>query len=264
MRFSIVTVCFNSARTIADTLSSVRGQSRQDFEHIVVDGGSTDGTMAVVNDFAHPRLRAVSEPDDGLYDAMNKGLGMAKGDYVLFLNSDDLLARADALALVAARLGEAGPDCLFADTDFVKADGVTRAGRLYSAKGFRRWWLRIGVMPPHPSMFMRRDLARQLGGFDTSYRIAADFDLVARAVLKAGCSWATLPVVTTKFRVGGISTSGLAATLTLSREFARSLRAIGQPLAYLAVQLRFPLKAMQLLRRPRPDGFHCPRPDGPL
>jgi len=249
MRLSVVTVCFNSAGTIADTLASVATQDAADFEHIVVDGNSSDGTMSTVEGHAHPRLRWISEPDHGLYDAMNKGLHMATGDYVIFLNSDDYFARPDALSWAVGRLRETGADCLFADTVFVQEDGRTLFGRTYSARGFRKWWLRVGMMPPHPSMFMRRELVEALGGFDTGYRIAADFDLVARAVLKAECSWATLPLALTRFRVGGISTSGLSANLVVGRELARSLGALGQPLSHLAVQLRYPIKAMQLLPR---------------
>lgn len=246
MRFSVVTVSFNSGSTIGETLASVAAQDHGDYEHIVVDGASTDDTMAVVGAHAHGRLNAVSEPDRGIYDAMNKGLSLASGDYVLFLNSDDFFARPDALSLAAARLAETDADCLFADTAFVKADGVTPGNRIYSARRFRKWWIRIGIMPPHPSMFVRRQLLLKLGGFDTSFRISADFDLIARALLKEGGSWALMPVVITKFRIGGLSTSGLATNLKLGREMARSLGRLGQPLADLAVQLRFPLKAAQL------------------
>lgn len=246
MRISVVTVCFNSGATIGDTLASVAAQDWPDYEHIIVDGASADDTMAVVGAHAHARLKAISESDEGLYHAMNKGLGLATGDYVIFLNSDDFFARPDVLSLVVARLGETGADCLFADTEFVKRDGVTPANRIYSARRFRKWWIRIGIMPPHPSMFVRRHLLLGLGGFDTSFRISADFDLIARALLKEGGSWAVMPVVITIFRIGGLSTSGLATNLELGREMARSLRRLGQPLADLAVQLRFPLKATQL------------------
>jgi glycosyltransferase involved in cell wall biosynthesis len=249
MRLSVVTVCLNSAATIADTLASVEAQDTGDFEHIIVDGKSSDGTMNVVEAHRHQRLRWVSEPDHGLYDAMNKGFRMATGDYVIFLNSDDYFARPDALSQVIAKLRETEADCLFADTFFVQEGGRVLSGRKYSARGFRKWWLRVGVMPPHPSMFMRRELLEALGGFNTDFRIAADFDLIARAVLRAGCSWTTLPLAVTMFRLGGVSTSGLAANLVVGKELARSLSALGQPLSHLAVQLRYPMKALQLLPR---------------
>ena len=247
---SVVTVSFNAAATIADTLASVARQTGVDYEHIIVDGGSRDGTMDVVHQHDHDRLSAKSEPDAGIYDAMNKGVARATGDYLLFLNADDYLARPDALALAAESLGLTDSDCLFADTQFVVNGGNTARQRLYSARSFAPWWLRVGAQPPHPSMFMRRALVRDLGGFDTSYRIAGDFDLVARAVLGRGASFAKLPVVLTHFRPGGVSTAGISAKLLLSRELARSLRALGQPLSRGAVWLRMPLKLFQF-RRPR-------------
>ncbi len=249
MRLSVITVCFNSVETIAETLVSVAAQDATDFEHIVVDGNSSDGTMRVVENHAHQRLSWLSEPDQGLYDAMNKGIRMATGDYVIFLNSDDYFARPDVLSRVGLKLSQTAADCLFGDTVFVQQDGRTLVGRNYSANGFSKWWLRVGVMPPHPSMFMRRELVEGLGGFDTSYQIAADFDLIARAILQRGSSWTTLPLTLTKFRVGGDSTRGLSANLTVGRELGRSLKALGQPLSHIAVQLRYPMKLLQWLPR---------------
>ncbi len=252
MRFSIVTVSLNSERTISDTLRSVASQSFDDYEHIVVDGASRDGTLDLVRRHPDPRLRLISEPDDGFYDAMNKGARAARGDYVIFLNSTDYFCRSDALELAARRLDETGADCLFADTQFVEEDGVTERRRVYSVRRFRRWWLRIGAMPPHPSMFVRRTRLLESGGFDVRYRIAADFDLTARLLLDKRATWAVLPVSLTNFRVGGVSTSGLRAKATVSSESADSLRRLGQPFARLAVQLRFPLKLTQFrLRRAR-------------
>lgn len=247
---SVITVSYNAAATIGETLASVARQDGADYEHIVVDGGSRDATMDVVQQNVHDRLLARSEPDGGIYDAMNKGIERASGDYLLFVNADDYLARVDALALAASRLAEGGADCLFADTQFVGADGGISRQRLYSAARFAPWWLRVGAQPPHPSMFMRRQLVRDLGGFDTSYRIAGDFDLVARAILKRKASFATLPLVVTHFRPGGVSTAGLQSKLTLNREIARSLRQLGQPFAGGAVWLRIPLKLLQF--RPLP------------
>jgi glycosyltransferase involved in cell wall biosynthesis len=245
MLFSIITVALNSEKTIADTLTSVATQNYVDYEHIVVDGSSTDSTLDLVEQNRHARLRWVSEPDQGLYDAMNKGIAMARGDYVLFLNSDDLFCRPDALNIVAEKIMMSGADCIFADVRFVENDGVSPAGRVYSARRFRPALIRVGVMPPHPAMFVRRELLIQLGGFNTKYRMAADFDLIARALLKTKSSFAVLPEIITSFRIGGISTDGLKAKVKLGREFATSLKALGQPMAWFAVQMRYPLKLMQ-------------------
>lgn len=243
---SIVTASFNAAASIGDTLASVARQRNVDFEHIVVDGGSRDATMDAVQRHHHDRLFAKSEPDAGIYDAMNKGMARATGEYVLFLNADDYLASPDALALAADALSRTGADCLFADTRFVGSDGRTPQNRLYSAKHFAPWWLRVGMQPPHPSALMRRALINSLGGFDTSYRIAGDFDLIARAILRKRASFTRLPVVMTHFRVGGISTAGMRSKLILNQELVRSLTALGQPAARAAVIGRMPLKLLQL------------------
>lgn len=248
MKITIVTVCFNSAGVIEDALRSVAIQDYSTIEHIIIDGGSTDGTQVIVERYRHPRMHIVSERDDGIYDAMNKGLKLATGDYVGFLNSDDFLARPDAIRLVVKAANDSAVDCIFAETLFTTDRDSNVWSRLYSARKFKRWWLRIGVMPPHPSMFIRRDLLTRLGGFDTKFRIAADFDLIARAILREGASWTSLPIVTTRFRTGGVSTVGLKAKRTIGREMAVSLRALQQPWPALAVYLRFPFKLAQFRR----------------
>lgn len=265
---SVITASFNAGATIGDTLASVARQTDVDYEHIVVDGASRDDTMEVVQRHNHPRLSAVSEPDKGIYDAMNKGIARATGDYLLFLNADDYLARPDSLKLAADAIARSGTDCLFADTRFVAGEGGQPRRQLYSARRFSPWWLRIGAMPPHPSMFLRRSLMEELGGYDTSYRIAGDFDFISRAILQHHATYTTLPMVLTHFRVGGVSTSGLQSKLTLSREMARSLQHLGQPFGHTAVLLRFPLKMAQFAifqRKARPlDPPSLPDGQAPL
>ena len=249
MKFSVVTVSYNSAAHIADTLKSVVAQTFPHFEHLIIDGASKDGTLEIVNGLAHERLRLISEPDGGIYNAMNKGLGLARGEYIIFLNSDDFFARPDALSLAADRIGETGADCIFGDTYFVGEDGVRRGGRCYSAKNWHPMWLRVGAMPPHPSMFVRRAALLEANGFDERFKIAADFDLIARLILKRGASWTKLDAEITRFRAGGVSTGGLGAKARISAELAASLRSLGQPCASLAVLFRAPLKVAQWKKR---------------
>jgi len=252
MRLSIVTVCYNSAATIGDTLHSVAAQTFRDFEHIVIDGASKDNTLEVVEAARHPRLQVHSEPDSGIYDAMNKGLFKASGDYVQFLNSDDYLASADALCAFSEAADRTDADCIFGETAFVNATERSHFTRFYGTKRFRPWWLRVGAMPPHPSMFVKRELMLRLGGFDTSYRYAGDFDFIARAVLREKARWHPLEKTISCFRVGGVSTGGVNSKLVLSKEMARSLRNLGYPLPALSVQLRLPLKLAQF-RRSAPE-----------
>ncbi len=247
MRISVVTVCYNSARTIRDTLSSVQEQDWHDLEHIIIDGASGDATADIINEFSRAELKFFSGPDNGIYDAMNKGIMKSTGEYIIFLNSDDFFARPDAVRLIAMHAMKTDADFIFADTQFVATKGDPFSRRLYSAQKFQPWWLRFGVMPPHPSMASRRKILVTLNGFDAETRIAGDFDLLARAILRDNCTWATLPVITTMFRTGGASTQGLRSKLTVGHEMARSLSRIGQPFSNVAVHFRYLIKARQLL-----------------
>jgi glycosyltransferase involved in cell wall biosynthesis len=247
VKISIVTVCYNSELTIAQTLASVAGQCWTDYEHIVIDGASSDNTMDIVVAHKHDKLIAASAPDKGIYDAMNKGLALATGDYVAFLNSDDLYARSDAIRLVAERALETSADCIMGDVQFFDDDPTRPSGRHYSARNFSKWWMKIGIMPPHPGLFVKRSLLNDAGGFDTSYRIAADFDLVARIILKHGASWSVLGKTITLFRSGGLSTQGGLIRTALSAEFARSLRALNVALPGARIWLRYPVKALQYI-----------------
>jgi glycosyltransferase involved in cell wall biosynthesis len=243
MKISVVTVCLDAGRTIGDTIRSVAAQDWPEFEHLIVDGGSTDDTARVVEALRHDRLRFVSGRDEGVYDAMNKGLRLAEGDYVGFLNADDFLAAPDALRTVALA---APADCIMGDIWLLDAEGnPTRY--VYSARGFRRWWLTIGAMPPHPSFYARRTLLLAAGGFDTRFALGADFDLIARLILRHGASWAVVPRFLTCFRQGGLSTGGLKATLRISKDKQEALRSLGYRAAPVRALLRFPLRIWRRL-----------------
>ncbi len=246
MKLSIVTVCRNAAATIGATLDSVAAQDWPDLEHIVVDGLSTDATLDIIAAHAHPRLAVSSERDDGIYAAMNKGLARATGDFVAFLNADDRYARPDVARRIVERVAQSGADCIFGDTQFIYPDG-TRARRIYSVARYRRWWMRIGVSPPHPSTFVRRELLLAAGGFDARYRIAADVDLMARLLLRDRASFATIPLVLTEFTTGGTSTNGRAARQQITSETAASLAALGLLLPNLSARARFAIKIGQVV-----------------
>jgi glycosyltransferase involved in cell wall biosynthesis len=247
VKISIVTVCYNSQATIVQTLQSVAEQCWPDFEHIIIDGASTDQTMRIVEAHAYDRMVSISAPDKGIYDAMNKGLAMATGEYVAFLNSDDLYARSDAIRLVAERAIATNADCIMGDVQFFDDDPAHPTGRLYSARGFAKWRMKIGIMPPHPALFVKRSLLIEAGGFDLSYRIAADFDLIARIILRHNANWSVLGKTITLFRSGGLSTQGGLLRPELSREFARSLKQLSVGLSGARIWLRYPIKALQYI-----------------
>ncbi|TKD51882.1 glycosyltransferase family 2 protein [Sphingomonas baiyangensis] len=251
MKISIVTVAYNAAATIADTLASVAAQRDADIEHIVVDGASRDATMAIVEAHAHPRLRAISEPDRGLYEAMNKGAAMATGDYVGFLNSDDFFCRTDAASRIAARAA-GGADAVSFGIAMVDQHDTRRVTRSYRAAGFAPWMLAFGHMPPHPGFYASRAALDIVGRFDPSLRIGADFDWMTRFYRCHGLIAERDPATLVTMREGGISTGGLKSMRIINREAATTAARHGVRTHPALIWAKYPAKALQLVRRP-PD-----------
>jgi len=229
MRFSIVTVVWNRASTIGDALDSLAGQTHRDYEHIVQDGGSSDGTAAIIRRRAadDARISLVSERDGGIYDALNRALARAAGDVVGVLHSDDFLAHPQVLERVARRFDESGAAAVYGDLDYVSAADPRRVVRHWRAGHFSPQRLRRGWMPPHPALFLRREVIARWGDYDTSFRIAADYDSVLRYFGRGGIAAAWLPEVLVKMRLGGASNRSLALLWRKSAEDYRALRKNG-------------------------------------
>ena len=245
MKISIVTVCFNSGRTIAKTFRSIDKQSYQNIEVIVVDGGSTDDTVDVVKSFGNLVDVFVSETDNGIYDALNKGLRLATGDVIGILHSNDFLASTTVLEEVANSFTKMpGMAILLSSINFVTDNG-DEIIREYTARGFKPWMLSFGLMPPHPGSFFRSDVYTQVGPFNTSYRIAGDFDLFVRALAIKRLVYKVIPLVSVSMTTGGASTSGLKSYQAVTKEFARSLSANGLFSSRLLVFLRVLFKFSQ-------------------
>ena len=249
MKITVITVCFNSAAHIGDALTSIDSQRDVSLEHIIVDGASLDDTLAVVARHAAPWRTVVSEADRGIYDAMNKGIARASGDVVGFLNADDLLADSRALHDVAAEF-EADPslDAVYADLQYVAADDTQRTVRDWRSGHFSKKALRRGWMPPHPTFYARRAFLARVGGFNTRYRIAADYDLMLRCLLQPDVSARWLPRVVVRMRVGGVSNASVKAMWHKSMEDLRILRThgVGGPGTLLCKMLQ---KLPQFFRR---------------
>jgi glycosyltransferase involved in cell wall biosynthesis len=226
MKVSVVTVARNAADTIGDALASVGAQRDVDFEHIVIDGASTDSTPAILEAAANPRLRWISEPDAGVYDAMNKGVLQASGELIGFLNADDFFCRTDALSLLvdAAQSSSAMAVC---GGVAVVDRAAGRAVRSYSANTFRPWMLRFGHMPPHPGFYARRVAWDRVGRFRTDLRIGGDFEWMARFFLKEQLQMRALTPTVSAVREGGLSNSGFSSRIVINREAERSLRHLG-------------------------------------
>ena len=251
MKISLITACYNSDGTIGDAIKSVLGQNLAgfDLEYILVDGASKDDTLSVIKDhIAHSacstrlNIKYISEPDKGMYDAINKGIAMATGDIVGILNADDVLAANDTLAHIAAAFTP-DVDALYADIRFVCTGDsletlrVARTVRYCSAAKWKPWMFRFAAMVPHPSFYVRRECFARLGGYSLEYRICADFELELRYLYLAKLKAAYLPECVVVMRMGGASTCGWRANMEINRQDLQALRSHGiwscLPLIYL-------------------------------
>lgn len=223
---------------IRTALESVLAQNDADYDYIVVDGGSDDGTVGIIREYEpkfEGRMRWISERDEGMYDAINKGIKMATGDLVGILNADDMLDGPDVLARVSAEFAKAAAkrggklDCVFGNVRFVKEPGG-KTQRVCFARWWRPWMLHWGYMPPHPAIFIRRERFAEWGGYVPSrreYRIAADYELLIRFFCNRRMPYSYMPVCTTAMRLGGVSTKDVEARKKLNEEIIKGNRANG-------------------------------------
>lgn len=251
MKISVITVVYNGEATIAAAVESVLAQDHPDLEYIVIDGASKDSTLEILSRYGESITTLVSEPDRGIYDAMNKGIARATGDVVGILNADDLYAQTSVLSSVAQALESSGADSLIGDLVIVKADDLKQIERYYSSRTFSLRWFERGDMPPHPTFFVRRAVYARLGNFDTQYRVTADFDLMLRFLYLGRISWVYLPQVMVTMRSGGLTNQGFKSKLRLNREIMASMRSHGLPASAAKVYSKYLTKLLQLVRRPR-------------
>jgi glycosyltransferase len=227
MLISVVTAVYNRVDTVAEALASVQAQSHVAREHVVQDGGSTDGTLEAIRAAADASTRVASGPDAGLYDAINRGIARARGEVVGLMHSDDVFATPDVLAQVAAAFEDPDVDAVYGDLDYVSARDTGRVIRRWRSGDWDAARLRAGWMPPHPTLYLRRRVFERHGSYDTSYRIAADYDAVLRYFSQPGFRAVYIPKVFVKMRVGGESNGSLGRILRKSREDYRALRSNG-------------------------------------
>lgn len=248
MKVSIITVAFNSAATIAHCMQSVLDQSFSNIEYIVVDGLSKDNTLNIVREFEPlfaGKMRWISENDNGIYDAMNKGLHMATGDVVGILNSDDFFTDNDVIEKVAQSFTDDNIDAVYGDVHFVRETNLSRCVRYYSSAGFRPWWLRFGIMPAHPSFYARKEVFQKAGLYKTDYKIGGDFEMMVRLFKRFDIKTKYLPMVFVTMRMGGASTKNVGSRLTLLREDTRACRENGVYTHPLLICLKYFYKILE-------------------
>jgi glycosyltransferase len=209
MRISIITVSYNSCDTIRDTINSVVKQNYSDIEYIIVDGGSTDNTLEIVRSYKNHNIRWVSEPDKGIYDAMNKGLQMATGDVIGILNSDDFYVDKYVISKIASKFEETDADSLYGDLAYVDAGKTSKILRYWRSGHYKRGSFLHGWMPPHPTFFVKREIYQKYKAFDLRLKSAADYELMLRLLYKQNISVAYLPELLVFMRSGGKSNASL-------------------------------------------------------
>ena len=247
MKVSVITACYNSARTIADTIRSVSSQSHREIEHILVDGGSTDGTLDIIGAQRASIAKLIPGPDNGIYEALNKGLVESTGDIIGFLHADDIYAQDDVIEGVVRELTAHSLDAVYGNVAFVRSDDVNHVVRIYSSGRFRPSRIAWGWMPAHPALFLSRRVFEKFGRFKTDYTIAGDFEFVARTFSTPNFKYRYLPKVLVKMRMGGISTKGWRSTVTLNKEVLRACRENGISSSYLKILSKYPAKALEFL-----------------
>lgn len=224
MTISIVTAVYNRVETVSDALRSLQLQHLQDVEHIIQDGGSNDGTLDAVRDLTTAGTKVESAPDTGIYDALNKGIARATGDVIGLLHSDDLFANTNVLDRVSEAFADSDVDGVYGDLEYVAQDDPNRVIRYWRSGSYHPNLLRRGWMPPHPTLFLRREVFDRHGAYDTSFRIAADYEAMLRWLTKGQIRLAYIPEVLVKMRVGGESNRSLERILRKSREDLRAIR----------------------------------------
>lgn len=218
LKISIVTVVYNGAAYIADAIRSILGQNYSNVEYIVIDGCSTDGSIDIINSFSDQISIFVSEPDNGIYDAMNKGIALASGDVIGILNADDIYANNQIISQVAKRFVETDCEALYGDLVYVEAERIDKVVRYWKTGRYHQAAFETGWMLPHPTFFVRREVYERLGNFNTSLRTAADYELMLRFMYVNHIRATYLPEVMIKMREGGASNATLKGRFLAHQE----------------------------------------------
>ena len=243
MKVSLITVTYNSARFLQNAIQSVYNQDYSNIEYIIVDGGSSDGTLSIIEQNSACIAKWISEKDNGMYDAINKGMKMATGDVIGILNSDDMLASKDVILKIAACFIEQQVDSIFGDLLYVDAEETTRIHRSWKGMPYKRALINTGWMPAHPTFYVRKEVVEQLGGYETHYFSASDFELMTRYLYKYRISSFYLPELIVKMRKGGMSNGSLKKRIRANRRDYLALKENQVPFAFLVAMLK-PLRKL--------------------
>lgn len=248
MKVSIITVCYNSAKTIEDSIKSVLGQSYQNIEYIIIDGESKDKTLDIVNKYKSKIAKIISEPDKGIYDAMNKGLKLAIGDIVGILNSDDFYADENVIKDIVEGMENNKADACWGDLIYVGQKDISEIKRIWKSSAYEFGKFQKGWMPPHPTFFVRRRAYEKYGYFNLDFKISADYELMLRLLEKNKVKYCYIPRILVKMRVGGESNKNIKNIIKANIESYKAWKINGLRGGFLAVFLKPLSKIKQLFK----------------
>ena len=249
-KISIITVVYNCEKTIEDSILSVTSQTYPHIEHIIIDGASTDNTMLIIEKHKDKIQHVISEPDKGMYDAMNKGIMLASGDIIGMLNADDVYDNINCINWVVEEFVKKKVQALCGDLVYVSPGNLNKIVRYYNSQYFKPYMLAFGIMPPHPAFFAKRDCFEKYGLYKTDYAIAADFELIVRFLHTYTLSYSCIPKVIVKMRTGGVSTKSIKSNWIINKEIIRACEENKIHTNMLKVLLKYLIKLFQLVRRP--------------
>ena len=248
MKISIITATFNSEKNIAKCLQSVALQTYKNIEHIIIDGGSTDRTLEIIKS-APSVSNYISEPDNGIYDALNKGIVLATGDIIGFLHSDDFMGSSGIIHKIAEQFTQKNIQGVFGDLVFVNSENTYKIVRKWKSMQFDRKNIKYGWMPPHPTLYLRKEVYQKHGPFDISFKIAGDYNFMLGVMKDKEINLAYLPEIITKMKMGGASTGSVIGILTKSKEDIRALKNNGFKFPFLILLAKNLRKLPQLFKR---------------
>lgn len=249
MKVTVITVCRNAGREVEETIRSVMIQDHQDIEYIVVDGASTDDTLERIGRYEEVISRIISEPDEGVYDAMNKGLRLATGEVVAFVNAGDMIATRNTISYMARAFAEGNEDVIYGDIVMVAPNDIRQVKRFWKGGEYDRGNFRKGWMPPHPGTYIRRSAYEQFGLFNTDLRIGADYELMFRFMYRHRLPARYVPKVLVRFRLGGMSNRSVKHIVQANWEVYRSWRLNGEKASPFLVPRKLMRKVVQMLQR---------------
>jgi len=255
MKISIITAVYNNKETVRETINSVCSQQYDNIEYILIDGASTDGTIEVINNaiqaYSQRNIKLLSEKDNGVYDAMNKGIDLANGDIVGILNSDDVYYDKYCLSIVMNEFQTKSIDSVFADLVYVRQNNPDKVVRYYSSANFSPQKFAFGWMPAHPTFFVKRKYYEKFGKYKTNYTIAADYELLVRFYTTHKISYSYIPKLLVRMRTGGVSTKSYKSNWILNKEIVRACSENGIKTNLIKVVSKYPTKIFQSIIKPK-------------